>query len=670
MNDFELNLLRIKLQKPEIDICISESERDGYFRVFNDIINSGPGDKKFIWWKYPSTSDCNISRIDLYRNRRFAKIFCNQIIYEYFSKHFITNRTFISDTEVYTHDDTYKNSNCKKFNKFSIRIENNPVYDDFYLLLTYDGDSYIANKSIKELGISNEIIGKVFFNGKIEKSKIFEHSEGVDFSNVFPLLNLEIRKELNIPVERNFSENKYRKYYDLITSFYKANLLGKTINENIKILEWGFFQPLLEDINKTTDESNLLLFANNHTHYIPYSGIKEYGPLKPSENKPIKFIFIFHEGDKDYANKIYSYFKKGYKNFPGLQSFVKIDFDIDTAHSIKFIENNPIHEVSTALSLFYSTDKNIYEENTYVAIYISQIKKDGDNELDEVYYKIKELLLKYRITSQVIYREKIDDPSFNYYLPNIAIALLAKLGGIPWRLYRPISNDLVIGIGADRSTGKANKYIGSAFCFRNDGEFIGFNSYEKDNIIELANSIKDAITTYTSENNNVKRLIIHYYKKMSIKEEKPILDTLQILNLNIPVIIVTINSTDSKDYVLFDTKFDGKMPQSGTYVKIKNDEYLLCNNTRYSTFTGSKIEGFPLPIKIKFRMPEKSDLENKYLIRELIDQVYQFSRMYWKSVRQRNLPVTIEYSELIAKMFAHFEVKELNTFARNTLWFL
>jgi hypothetical protein len=44
--------------------------------------------------------------------------------------------------------------------------------------------------------------------------------------------------------------------------------------------------------------------------------------------------------------------------------------------------------------------------------------------------------------------------------------------------------------------------------------------------------------------------------------------------------------------------------------------------------------------------------------------------MYWKSVRQRNMPVTIEYSELVAKIIAHFENKALEQFTRTSLWFL
>jgi hypothetical protein len=155
---------------------------------------------------------------------------------------------------------------------------------------------------------------------------------------------------------------------------------------------------------------------------------------------------------------------------------------------------------------------------------------------------------------------------------------------------------------------------------------------------------------------------------MSKEEEEPIHDVLNRLNLDLPYIVVTIN--ESKDYILFDGSFDGKMPQSGTFIKTKWNEFVLCNNTRYSNTTGTRIESFPLPIKIRFQSSSSKQIDDINVVRELIDQVYQFSRMYWKSVRQRNMPVTIEYSELVAKMIAHFDNKQLEPFARNSLWFL
>ena len=157
---------------------------------------------------------------------------------------------------------------------------------------------------------------------------------------------------------------------------------------------------------------------------------------------------------------------------------------------------------------------------------------------------------------------------------------------------------------------------------------------------------------------------------MSWEEEEPIRKILNRLNLSLPYIVITINDTLSNDYVLFDNSFDGRMPQSGTFIRTKRNEFLLCNNTRYSKKTGTKLEGFPLPIKIKFKSSNYEAINENNFVQELIDQVYQFSRMYWKSVRQRNMPVTIEYSKLVAKMISHFDNKELEPFAKKSLWFL
>ncbi len=68
--------------------------------------------------------------------------------------------------------------------------------------------------------------------------------------------------------------------------------------------------------------------------------------------------------------------------------------------------------------------------------------------------------------------------------------------------------------------------------------------------------------------------------------------------------------------------------------------------------------------------------ETKHIIndpveaKKLIDQVYQFSRMYWKSVSQQNLPVTSKYPEMVAEIFPHFKGGEIPEFGKNNLWFL
>ena len=674
MNEYEINVLPINILIQQVDIFFSVEQKEGYSRIYKKnlsksfLVESGDAWGDFVWWTVTGQEGDKQLSINLIENKWFAKDYLNRVLFSHFyNKDILTNRNFISDTEVWLEDLSFHDRNFRKYNKFTLRIDANYLIEGTSLLVSYNGDSFVLSRSLETTSLGPDDLGAVIYQNRITKYKLLSEEEKVDRTNIFPKLNRDIKRILNLDTGRNFSENKYKKYYEHIHQFYESHLKGVVIGEQIKIFESGFYRPYSEKIKQTTEDSNLLVFGNNQKNFIPYIGLKEYGPIQtPPRDKPVKFIFVFHEEDKELANKIYSYLRKGYKSFPGLESFVKIKFDIDTTKSIRFVDRNPIAEIRSAIQQI-QFDPN----TTYAALYISRIKKDTDNEDDdEVYYKVKELLLQHKITSQVVFKDNIENPSFNYFLPNIAIALLAKLGGIPWRLYRPIKNDLVIGIGADRSTVMRDKFIGNAFCFRNDGSFKGFDAFEKSNTKALAESIKQSIEGYIAENLGCERLVVHYYKSMSWEEEAPIRKLLEHLSLSLPYIVVTINSTESKDYVLFDSSFDGKMPQSGTFIKIKRDELILCNNTRYSLNTGTRLDGFPLPIKIKFKTSNYEKINDNEVVRELVDQVYQFSRMYWKSVRQRTMPVTIEYSELVAKMIAHFDNKELDLFSRNSLWFL
>ena len=44
--------------------------------------------------------------------------------------------------------------------------------------------------------------------------------------------------------------------------------------------------------------------------------------------------------------------------------------------------------------------------------------------------------------------------------------------------------------------------------------------------------------------------------------------------------------------------------------------------------------------------------------------------MYWKSVKQQNLPVTIKYSEMVVQIFPFFKGDKLPDFGKKNLWFL
>jgi argonaute-like protein implicated in RNA metabolism and viral defense len=134
------------------------------------------------------------------------------------------------------------------------------------------------------------------------------------------------------------------------------------------------------------------------------------------------------------------------------------------------------------------------------------------------------LLLKRDITSQVIDPAKIIEQGkdYTYSLTNIAVAMLAKLGGTPWRLDTPIKNELIVGIGAFRHPKDKVQYLGSTFSFDNTGGFNNFDYFMKHQTDELAGCIEEKVKEFASINHAPDRLIIHFYKELSRKELIPI----------------------------------------------------------------------------------------------------------------------------------------------------
>ena len=132
---------------------------------------------------------------------------------------------------------------------------------------------------------------------------------------------------------------------------------------------------------------------------------------------------------------------------------------------------------------------------------------------------------------------------------------------------------------------------------------------------------------------------------------------------------LNINETESESVFAFDMADRNRMPISGRYVSLGNNNYLLCNNVRYENLR-YPVKEFAFPIKINIYCKTPNALTPQVKL-ELLTQVYQFSRIYWKSVSQQNLPVTIMYPKMIAEIMPHFCHKGVTEhIPNNRLWFL
>ena len=528
------------------------------------------------------------------------------------------------------------------------------------------------------------------FNWVMYRNAVYRYGEMPDLARrhldeVFPCMNFALLRELHIPRPAPDKANRYIKYWNELEAFRVNNLKSDALKE-FMVLDQAWKTRMPERLKM--EEMKLLQFGEGQGHEPKYD-LRKYGP-KDLIHDEIVFFFIMHQDDKPLAMTINEFLSGSSWEFNGgVIGFLRMKYNTEPNLSIVFKnKDNPLSEIEQKLE-----ERVLSDHKKYVAIYLSPYDKWTQHPGHKsIYYRIKEALLLKSIVSQTIdvakvwgkerktdtegkYTRAVLKSRFDYSLPNILVAIHAKLGGTPWCLGEQPTDELVIGISAYKSHDLDRRYLGSAFSFTNEGRFQGFDCFRSNQVRELAGSIALAVKNYCEERKSLQRLVIHFYKRLSRKELKPVENALANLGLQIPVVVVAVNKSYSDDVVGFDMEQKHKMPVSGTYIRVGDGKFLLFNNQLQQ---GDEIinerEGYPFPLKISIQqfMPGSTDssaISNED-IEMLLMQICRFSQLYWKSVSRQWMPVTLRYPEMLAQIVPHFKYRDLSDTGQENLWFL
>ncbi|CAM1365436.1 conserved protein of unknown function [Tenacibaculum soleae] len=660
-------------------------------KAFNDVNISGL-DQIYTTFTLKTSNSIGV-KIDLtdYKELSIYKQFLKHQIRNYCKEQgFIVTKNFVRNIQVWLPAAKEVSNEYTLYYKFAFKLQFAKLTELPELIISYDGTSKVLKTSVQDIEDSEDI-KKCIYKNKVfnyqtkpdtpEKEEFFNQ---IDFSKTYPIFNLQLAKQLNLTLEEevNRPKNKYQTYTKLINKFANKYLFTNEFKDIIPIKKEEFINVPLNRINHIDANVGLLEFGkdsygNKKTHLVPKQAMNFLTPYRRPDKPNIKIFFICHTTHKDFVKDFYLNFMKGVnsdkKYYKGFEEYVNVKASSSKEHFIEFTNlNKPLPEIIEKLETF-----NFNHDTTkYAAFYISPFDKYTPNIEDkEIYTNIKELFLKEGIVTQVVDYQKMvsnikNQYTFQFSLQNMALALHAKLGGKPWKLAITDKKELVIGVGAYTNQSENTQYIASAFSFQNNGLFRNFEYFSKSQSKLLAGSILKAIRNFTSIA-QADKVVIHFYKEMKYEEVKPIIEGMNKLNLKIPLYILNINKTESQDIIAYDLNWDGKlMPLSGTYIRIALNQFLLFNNVRYpNSKYYSDAEGYPFPIKISISSPDKDAFEDADIVLELLTQVYQFSRLYWKSLRQQNVPITIKYPEMVAQLAPRFH-GTIPEHAKDKLWFL
>ncbi len=314
------------------------------------------------------------------------------------------------------------------------------------------------------------------------------------------------------------------------------------------------------------------------------------------------------------------------------------------------------------------------------------------------YFVVKSVMMSHGLPVQEIEIETIqENRSRRYILNNLSLACYAKMGGIPWVLSSTpgLTHELVFGIGsALKSNGRLSgneRYVGITTVFSGDGNYllsnvskeVPYEEYQTALLNVLKDSLDQIKKRYAWQPGDKVRMIFHQTFKQFKDEEaaavKSFIDSIS--DYDVEYAFVQIST--KHPWKIFDLKSEGInhwvggkplkkgecVPRRGCYVPLGPKASLLSLTGPYQLKTN--LQGCPEPLLIS--------LHNESTFRSLdyiAQQIYKLSFMSWRSYFPSSLPVTISYSDFIARFLGELkDVQNWNpdmliTKLRESRWFL
>jgi hypothetical protein len=317
---------------------------------------------------------------------------------------------------------------------------------------------------------------------------------------------------------------------------------------------------------------------------------------------------------------------------------------------------------------------------------------------DEVnpYLHSKAMLLMAGVATQHARLSKISSQpgSLQYILQNLSIALYAKMRGVPWTVDHDltIADELVIGIGtaelSDSRIQERHRYVGITTVFRGDGNYLLGQLSREATYSEYPAVLRESTRSILEElrqrngwqPGDTVRVVIHAARPPRNLDFALLMhEAVQAVGKDQHIEFAFVTVSHDHPFALFDTTQRGQQTSKGTKGEFVPDRGLIVQNSRYSrliTTTGLtlvKRAGLPLARPIQVHLHRQSSFTDLHYLSE---QVLKFTGLSWRSTTPAADPVTIYYSELIARHLARLRAVPgwsptlLDARLRTSKWFL
>jgi hypothetical protein len=414
----------------------------------------------------------------------------------------------------------------------------------------------------------------------------------------------------------------------------------------------------------------------SHSGTNAWNGLNLYGPFDNSRvDLPAKsLLFVFPSELKHLAHKLAAGLK-GHKKFRGFQQMFRVPFD---GSKMDFLTFKADLSSGAAAAASYREEIVRWGEASRARDPLAAIvlvPKSDRWETERPYYIAKAAFARLGIPTQMVTSDLVEnDEQFSWSVGNIALALFAKLGGVPWLIEVPDGDDdLIIGVGrADIPRGDGvERLFGYAMSFASNGYYeqvwafkpaVTEDEYEQRLREAVAKSLEES---YEKMDQAPRRLVLHLGSKTGAREIRAIEAAMKDTGKQASTAFLRLD--DSSIYDLADGLAETMAPPKGLAVRLGERRLLL--QAEGATALG------PPDGPILVELNKKSTVGPEALD-ELAAQAFRLSHASWRGFNARSKPVTLAYGEFLAQLAGFLEDVDLwdgqllHNELRNRPWFL
>jgi len=286
------NILTFSHPSDEYTFCFYKDERENLQRVHkslvpDEVINEfGDQDHYYTSFEENCVGALSVSKLSkpIYNpavdengeefwikkeNSAFSKSMLKRFYIDKIRTHFISigvivKANFVDDIEVWL-PVVINNTDYNFFDKYTLKIQFAMVSNKPEILVTYEGQSKVFRKSIADL---MSLVAPDCFNWVLHKNSLCKYEDLTEdakrnYSEVFPVLNFDIRDALHLPTEAPDRSNHYIRYKNHITFFFDTCLNNEAFKKIIPI-DCNNFIPVKDlNIGTVSVNTNVLLFGDN-----------------------------------------------------------------------------------------------------------------------------------------------------------------------------------------------------------------------------------------------------------------------------------------------------------------------------------------------------------------------------------------------------------------------